>query len=192
MEEKIGNIFNNNKKIIIYTKNEEETKKLGRIIAKLVKEEIDSLQVQVTAHGMKLEVNLPDIKTFPIYMLDDTKIRQVVINFIDNAIYYSKPDSKIKVFLELDKITGDILFYVKDNGIGIPKEAKEHLFEKFYRADNARKQRPDGTGVGIFLAKKVIDSSNGEIMFTSEEGKGSTFGFKFKKQNLIPFEPNQK
>ncbi len=161
-------------------------------LAKLVKEEIDSLQVQVKAHDMKLEVNLPDIKTFPVYMLDDTKIRQVVINFIDNAIYYSKPDSKIKVFLELDKITGDILFYVKDNGIGIPKEAKEHLFEKFYRADNARKQRPDGTGVGIFLAKKVIDSSNGEIMFTSEEGKGSTFGFKFKKQNLIPFEPNQK
>jgi len=108
--------------------------------------------------------------------LDENKIQQVIMNFSDNAIYYSKENSTIKIKLE---IVGDnVEFTVKDTGIGVPKDEQDQLFNKFFRATNARKQRPDGTGVGLFLAKKVIDAHDGQIIFHSTEGKGSTFGFR--------------
>ena len=78
----------------------------------------------------------------------------------------------------LKKVGEFVEFTVKDTGIGVPKADQQHLFTKFYRASNARKARPDGTGVGLFLAKKVIDDHNGSIVFSSVEGKGSTFGFR--------------
>ena len=69
-------------------------------------------------------------------------------------------------------------FSVKDTGIGVPEAEKSKLFTRFFRAQNARRRRPDGTGVGLFLAKKVVMLHGGEIIFESEEGKGSTFGFR--------------
>lgn len=97
------------------------------------------------------------------------------MNMIDNAIYYSKPNHPIKISL-LNK--GDrVEFIVKDSGIGVPKKEQEGLFSKFYRASNARRQRPDGTGVGLFLARKVVLEHGGDVIFESEEGRGSTFGF---------------
>jgi signal transduction histidine kinase len=68
-------------------------------------------------------------------------------------------------------------FSVTDTGVGVPKQLQHHLFSKFYRADNARKMRPDGTGLGLYMAKKVITAQGGAVIFSSEEGKGSTFGF---------------
>lgn len=143
-------------------------------LAKLVAEEIKSLEKVASSHNMKLEFinNANDVTL----RLDDTKIRQVVMNYIDNAIYYSHPDTSIIV--EVSKTTENLELRVKDTGIGVPKSEQEHLFGKFFRATNARKQRPDGTGVGIYLAKKVIAALGGEIIFESKEGKGSTFGFR--------------
>ena len=73
-----------------------------------------------------------------------------------------------------------------DDGIGVPKHEQHHLFSKFYRAKNAKSARPDGTGLGIFMAKKVIVAQGGAIIFKSAEGKGSTFGFTFPKAKLLP------
>jgi signal transduction histidine kinase len=67
---------------------------------------------------------------------------------------------------------------VVDNGIGVPKAQQNKLFQKFYRAPNAQKTRPDGTGLGLFLVGRVVKDQAGEIIFESEEGKGSTFGFR--------------
>ncbi|RYF28625.1 MAG: ATP-binding protein [Chloroflexi bacterium] len=66
---------------------------------------------------------------------------------------------------------------VSDEGIGVPADEQHKLFSKFYRASNARRQRPDGTGVGLFLAKRVISSHGGKMLFESKESEGSTFGF---------------
>jgi signal transduction histidine kinase len=74
---------------------------------------------------------------------------------------------------------------VEDNGMGVPKSEQPHLFTKFYRAGNARKARPDGTGLGLFMAKKVITGQGGAIIFDSQEGKGSTFGFIFNKNKAL-------
>jgi len=73
---------------------------------------------------------------------------------------------------------------VVDTGLGVPKAEQHHLFTKFYRAGNARKMRPDGTGLGLFMAKKVIVAQGGAIIFKSEEGKGSTFGFSFPRHTI--------
>ena len=109
-------------------------------------------------------------------MMDVEKIRQVVMNMIDNAIYYSKPNSK--VIVSAVKNGNFVEFTVKDTGIGVPKSEQKDLFSKFFRGTNARKKRPDGTGVGLFLARKAVLSHGGEMIFLSEEGKGSTFGFR--------------
>jgi len=119
---------------------------------------------------------------FPQLMLDETKIRQVVMNFTDNAIYYTPAGGSIT--LDLKETPQSIEFTVKDTGIGVPKAEQHHLFTKFYRAGNARKARPDGTGLGLFMAKKVVVAQGGAIIFKTQEGKGSTFGFSFAEEKL--------
>ncbi|NTW61436.1 GAF domain-containing sensor histidine kinase [Candidatus Saccharibacteria bacterium] len=145
----------------------------------IVAQEIESLKPNAEARHMKLVYDKPD--NFPILNVDEDKMRQVIMNFSDNAIYYSHDDSAI--FIDL-KVDGDeVVFTVKDNGIGVPNSEKEHLFSKFFRATNARKHRPDGTGVGLFLARKVVNAHGGQIIFKSQEGKGSTFGFRLPIDN---------
>jgi signal transduction histidine kinase len=107
--------------------------------------------------------------------LDENKIRQVIMNFIDNAIYYSRSGSVVKV--SLMNFGNVIRFEVIDTGIGVPDKERHKLFTKFFRAENARRVRPDGTGIGLFMAKKVITAHGGTIIFESKENKGSTFGF---------------
>ena len=75
--------------------------------------------------------------------------------------------------------SADVVFKVIDTGIGVPKREQHKLFTKFFRAGNARKARPDGTGLGLFMAQKIIAEQGGSIIFESTEGKGSTFGFRF-------------
>ncbi len=97
------------------------------------------------------------------------------MNFIDNAIFYSRPSSVVEVTLVN---TGhEIRFEVRDSGIGVPVSEQHKLFTKFFRAENARRVRPDGTGIGLFMAKKVITAHGGSMIFSSKEGQGSTFGF---------------
>ncbi len=141
-------------------------------------------QLKETAKGRNLELTYDKPKNFPTLMLDETKIRQVIMNFADNAIYYTPSGGHIAVVLE-DK--GETIeFAVTDDGIGVPKSEQHHMFNKFYRAHNAKKARPDGTGLGLFMAKKVVVAQGGSIIFKSQEGKGSTFGFSFEKKKLLP------
>ncbi|HEY8886038.1 MAG TPA: ATP-binding protein [Candidatus Microsaccharimonas sp.] len=143
-------------------------------LAKIVAQQVESLEPNAKAHSIKFTYKRP--KNIPMMNLDENKVQQVIMNFCDNAMYYSKENSTIKVNLAV--VGSQVEFTVKDSGIGVPADEQEQLFNKFFRATNARKQRPDGTGVGLFLAKKVIDAHDGKIMFESQEGKGSTFGFR--------------
>ncbi|MDB5179603.1 MAG: Sensor protein resE [Candidatus Saccharibacteria bacterium] len=143
-------------------------------LGKIVGNEVENLKTNAETRGLKFTFKKP--KNIPELNLDESKIQQVIMNFCDNAIYYSKDNSKIKV--ELAVVDNHVQFTVKDAGIGVPAAERDQLFTKFFRATNARKQRPDGTGVGLFLAKKVIDAHDGKIVFESQEGKGSTFGFR--------------
>lgn len=150
----------------------------------IIKQELKSLETTAKSRGLKFIYNSPK-KAIPQLYVDDSKIRQVIMNYADNAIFYSPENTDINVSLSMK---GDIVrFTVKDNGMGVPIAERSQLFTKFYRASNARRQRPDGTGVGLFLAKKVIDAHDGKIVFESVEGRGSTFGFELSASaNKLP------
>lgn len=146
----------------------------------VIESEISQLYETAKARELKLVFNKP--KEFPTLNLDEVKTRQVIMNFTDNAIYYTPKGGKITLDLKATK--DSIEFTVHDTGIGVPKHEQHHLFTKFYRAGNARKARPDGTGLGLFMGKKVIVAQGGAILFSTEEGKGSTFGFTFPRAKL--------
>lgn len=143
-------------------------------LEELIEKEIKLMSASLEQRNLKIDWQCDEM--MPLLNVDTDKIRQVVVNMIDNAIYYSRPDTTIKV--RLDKEPNNLVFTVIDTGIGVPKKEQANLFGKFFRASNARKRRPDGTGVGLYLAKKIVDTHGGEIIFESVEGEGSTFGFK--------------
>lgn len=146
----------------------------------IIRDEVD--QLIETAKGRNLALGFHHPEHMPSYLLDETKLRQVIMNFIDNAIYYTPSGGHITVTLE-DK-PKSIELTVTDDGIGVPRAEQPHLFSKFYRAHNAKRARPDGTGLGLFMAKKVVIAQGGAIIFHSELNKGSTFGFSFAKEHL--------
>lgn len=157
-------------------------------LADTVESELNQLTETAKGRGLKLVYEKP--KEFPTLPLDETKVRQVIMNFADNAIYYTPSGGTITVGLKDEPKSIELT--VSDNGIGVPKEEQHHLFTKFYRAGNAKKARPDGTGLGLFMAKKVIVAQGGSLIFHSEEGKGSTFGFSFPKDKLKAETPEPK
>lgn len=150
-------------------------------LAKVVGQEVDSLRSTAQARSLTLQYRAPS--RLPILYVDEGKLRQVIMNFLDNAIYYSREHTSIKVKLASE--AGEMIMEVHDTGIGVPEAEQVHLFSKFFRATNARKQRPDGTGVGLYLAKKVITAHGGKMIFSSVEGEGSVFGFRLPIANLL-------
>jgi signal transduction histidine kinase len=154
---------------------------------KLVAEEVEQLKQKAREKEVNLRFTPPEHPA-PIMNVDDQKTRQAVMNLIDNAIAYT-PHGEVTVYLESDPES--ISFRVVDNGIGVPEDQKPNLFGKFYRADNAKKERPDGTGIGLYLVKRIVEDQGGKIIFESQVGKGSTFGFTLPiKQQPQPSQPS--
>lgn len=108
---------------------------------------------------------------------DYVKIRQVLSNLISNATKYSPASKNITIKVVADDGKGFTIISVADEGMGIPTAQKSRLFEKFFRADNARVQEPNGTGLGLYIARELIRAHGGEMWFESEENKGTVFSF---------------
>lgn len=144
---------------------------------KIIEQEIAQLRRMAEGNSIKLVVE--EGEELPPVALDETKIRQVIMNLVDNAIYYTGRGGTVTVRLSQTPKTVELR--VIDTGIGVPVADQHKLFTRFYRAGNAKKVRPDGTGIGLYMVRKVVTALGGSIIFSSKEGKGSTFGFSFPK-----------
>jgi PAS domain S-box-containing protein len=142
-------------------------------LTSIVQEVIKELDMATRASRCEITVKKPR-KPLPKISADRDLLRQVIQNLLTNAIRYSRPNvCQIAVKLGMNKT--DLLLEVSDNGIGIPEEAKHKIFEKFYRAANAAKSQTEGTGLGLYITKMVVEMAGGTIHFDSTEGIGTTF-----------------
>jgi len=112
---------------------------------------------------------------------DPEILKSILGCFLSNAINYSMPGQK--VILDVKKESGAIVFFVRDFGIGIPKREQKRMFERFYRASNAKTLKPTGTGLGLNIAKVLAEKIGAETSFKSEENKGSTFYLRIPKRS---------
>lgn len=106
--------------------------------------------------------------------VDPTLFSQIVHNLLTNAVRYTLRDGAT-IHVSFQKVREEYILTVQDHGIGIPMEAQPHIFNGFYRANNAIKARGDGTGLGLYLIRLILDMTGGKIWFKSQEGEGSTF-----------------
>lgn len=109
----------------------------------------------------------------PKVSVDPKYANEVFRNVISNAIKYTKDKGTIELHLSQNK--GNVVLSVKDNGIGIPAHQQSRVFGKFFRGDNAVKLTTDGTGLGLYIVKNLMESMGGKIWFKSQENKGTTF-----------------
>ncbi|NEW07546.1 response regulator [Paenibacillus sp. SYP-B3998] len=113
---------------------------------------------------------------------DVDRIRQVFHNLLSNAIKYSPGADKVDI--RLSTHDGKISIEIQDYGLGIPEEAKEHMFSKFFRVDNSDRRQIGGTGLGLAIVKEIIEGHQGQISFTSQMGKGTTFTIELEQYEL--------
>lgn len=144
------------------------------VLSKMVLE----LKPMADEHKIKIDCNF---ESKSLINADPERIKEAFLNVINNAIKYS-PDGGT-VTIRANYGMGKVVFSITDTGIGIPEIDRNRLFEKFVRMENAKKVDANGSGLGLFIVKKVIDAHGGKIWFTSMEGQGSTFFIEFPVVN---------
>ncbi len=132
---------------------------------------------RVKEKNIKLEVKKPTT-TLPMVEMDPVKLSMVLENLIDNAIKYTPVGGQVAVTVKDDKLNSArsvIEIVVGDNGIGIPPADQGKIFQRFFRSTNAIRVIPDGSGLGLFVAKEVVEKHGGQLWFDSQENVGTRF-----------------
>ncbi len=137
----------------------------------LLKPAVDRMSLQAERAGLDLSLECPD--NLPPVFADPNRISQVMINLVHNAIKFTPPGGHITVSAYQD--VKNIVFFVRDTGVGIARKDLGRIFERFYKADRAR--TGGGTGLGLSIARHMIESHGGYIWAESEDDVGSTFYF---------------
>jgi len=141
----------------------------------MVEDVIAEMKPLIDKTGLKFSFAAETAATDYVISADRDKLKQVIANVVDNSMKYT-PQGSVAVSLAYDPKRRMIIFMVKDTGVGIPPEMLPQLFQKFSRADNANKVNIRGTGLGLFVAKQMIEAHHGTIHAESPgEGKGSSF-----------------
>lgn len=154
----------------------------GRYLYKVVPSDIESIvksviklsKEEIEKRKIKVEFEKPKEK-LPQVRIDAEKIQLSFQNIFDNAIRYNRIGGRVTVSLKCGK--KEIEVAIKDTGMGVPKDQQERVFSRFFRAANVMRKDTEGTGLGLFIAKNIIEAHGGKIWFESEENKGSTFYF---------------
>jgi two-component system phosphate regulon sensor histidine kinase PhoR len=142
--------------------------------AELVERVVDAARVHAPPR-ITLERVVPT--NVPLVTADRDKVRQVLVNLIENAIKYSPDGGRVEIGLEARGSSSpeSVVFYVKDEGLGIPQEEQARIFEKFYRLDPQMTRGVGGTGLGLYICSELVSRMGGRIWVESQEGEGSTF-----------------
>jgi PAS domain S-box-containing protein len=119
--------------------------------------------------GVKAGEHVPPVAA------DKDRVRQILVNLVENAVKYSPGGGRIELSVEASD--GAVLFHVADEGLGIPAEERPRIFEKFYRLDPDMTQGVGGTGLGLYICSELVERMGGRIWVESEEGRGSAFSF---------------
>lgn len=133
-----------------------------------VLKEVEPLTVE---KNIKILTNLVDRNE--VLKIDKNRFREVIENLVSNAIKYNKPSGEVKIELNSDKESINIS--ISDSGIGVPKKDFARLFDRFFRAENAVHSETEGSGLGLYVAKKFVEGWGGQVHVTSEPGQGSKF-----------------
>ena len=148
-----------------------ELKKESFILKDLVTETVQDVLHTSTSHSIELSIHFDGKVT-----ADRDRIQQVLINFINNAIKYSPNNKLVKVEIDMSQ-NNQVAVSVKDFGLGIDTQDQEKIFNRFYRAHGKDEGAFSGFGIGLFIAKEIIDRHQGSISVKSELGNGSVFTF---------------
>lgn len=148
---------------------------------KILTKSVEDLKSQATQKNIILTLNLPN-QPLPKVLADPIRLSEVATNLIANAINYTEAGGKVDISLSLSP--NEITTMVSDTGVGIPEEAIPHLFNKFFRVSNIAQKSSKGTGLGLYIAKSIVEKHHGKIWVKSELGKGSKFFFTLPIVNL--------
>lgn len=151
----------------------------------LIDEVVHHLTPIARAKNCVLTFNKPR-KKIENMMLDADVVWEILYNIIHNGIKYSSKEKDSHVDVRLNKKKDEYVISVEDNGIGIPKMAQERIFEKFYRGDHAIKHENTGTGLGLYIAKTLVDSFSGQMWFKSKKNKGTQFYISIPSSGMKP------
>ena len=142
-------------------------------LSQLTDDTIKRFDTYARASGIKIE-HVAN-QTLPVVTSDQERISMVLENLISNAIQYTPHSSTIKIVIV--RSNEFLRWSITDQGRGIALNQQPYIFGKFFRADGVGGPYTRGTGLGLYIAKSIIEASNGTIGFTSSPGKGSTFWF---------------
>src|SRR4030042_477467 len=137
---------------------------------------INSHQDELDRKNLKLEFKKLKAK-IPQVLIDVEKIRLAIDNLLENSMRYPPSGGKITITLDYSEEKQEVEFIIQDTGIGIPKDQQSRVFSKFFRGANVIRMETEGSGLGVFLAKNIIEAHGGKIWFESKEGQGTTFYF---------------
>ncbi|MGZ8595969.1 MAG: sensor histidine kinase, partial [Actinomycetota bacterium] len=142
-------------------------------LASLVSQVVSEIDVARSDRGVAVRSRVPD--DLPAVDADRERVHQVLFNLVDNAVRFTPEGGEVAI--EAHRHNGSVEVTVADTGVGISPEHLPRLFERFYRVDPARAREDGGTGIGLAIARSVVEAHGGHIKAESEQGKGSVFTF---------------